>query len=99
MGHPNLGRWLSRIPNETLVVWGDKDRMMPASQAPIWAERIPNARMLIVARRRPFRHAGRPEDGDRDRRLPRGLITKVLEQRAGCRHSRRGSRHPKEETP
>jgi pimeloyl-ACP methyl ester carboxylesterase len=48
MGHPNLGRWLSRIPNETLVVWGDKDRMMPASQAPVWAERIPNARTLIV---------------------------------------------------
>ena len=48
MGHPNLGRWLSRIPNETLVVWGDKDRMLPASQAPIWAGRIPNARLLIV---------------------------------------------------
>ena len=37
MGHPNLGRWLSRIPNETLIVWGEKDRMLPASQAPIWA--------------------------------------------------------------
>ena len=49
MGHPNLGRWLSRIPNETLVVWGEKDRMMPASQAPIWVERIPDARTLIVA--------------------------------------------------
>ena len=48
MGHPNLGRWLSRIPNETLVVWGEKDRMMPASQAAVWAERIPNARVLIV---------------------------------------------------
>ncbi|MGO7335645.1 alpha/beta fold hydrolase [Rhizobium leguminosarum] len=49
MGHPNLGRWLSRIPNETLIVWGDKDRMLPPSQASIWAERIPNARTLIVA--------------------------------------------------
>jgi pimeloyl-ACP methyl ester carboxylesterase len=48
MGHPNLGRWLSRIPNETLIVWGNKDRLMPASQASIWAERIPNARTLIV---------------------------------------------------
>jgi pimeloyl-ACP methyl ester carboxylesterase len=48
MGHPNLGRWLSRIPNETLVVWGKEDRMLPASQAPIWVERIPNARTLIV---------------------------------------------------
>ena len=24
-GHPNLGRWLSRIPNETLIVWGEKE--------------------------------------------------------------------------
>ena len=48
MGHPNLGRWLSRIPNETLVVWGDRDRMMPASQSTVWAERIANARTLIV---------------------------------------------------
>lgn len=48
MGHPNLGRWLSRIPNQTLVVWGDKDRLLPPAQAAIWAERIPNARTLIV---------------------------------------------------
>jgi len=48
MGHPNLGRWLSRIPNETLIVWGDKDRLLPASQAPIWVARIPNARLLSV---------------------------------------------------
>lgn len=48
MGHPNLGRWLSRIPNETLIVWGDKDRMLPASLAPLWQERIPNSQTLIV---------------------------------------------------
>ena len=48
MGHPNLGRWLSRIPNQTLIIWGRNDRMLPASQATIWAERIPNARTLIV---------------------------------------------------
>ncbi|MBN9032161.1 MAG: alpha/beta hydrolase [Rhizobiales bacterium 63-7] len=48
MGHPNLGRWLSRIPNETLVVWGEKDRMLPASQAPLWVAAIPHARLLMV---------------------------------------------------
>lgn len=48
MGHPNLGRWLSRIPNETLVIWGDRDRMLPALQAPIWAARIPNAKAHII---------------------------------------------------
>ena len=48
MGHPNLGRWLTRIPNETLIVWGENDRLMPASQAALWAQSIPNARTLIV---------------------------------------------------
>lgn len=48
MGHPNLGRWIKRIPNETLVLWGDQDRMWPASQAPIWAASIPGARTHIV---------------------------------------------------
>ncbi|RUM22089.1 alpha/beta hydrolase [Rhizobium vallis] len=48
MGHPNLGRWLSRIPNETVIVWGNRDRMLPASQAPLWQAAIPNARTLII---------------------------------------------------
>ena len=49
MGHPNLGRWLSRIPNETLIVWGNKDRLALPTQADIWAAKIPRARTLIVA--------------------------------------------------
>jgi pimeloyl-ACP methyl ester carboxylesterase len=48
MGHPNLGRWLSRIPNETLIVWGDKDRVAIATQADIWATKIPNASIRII---------------------------------------------------
>jgi pimeloyl-ACP methyl ester carboxylesterase len=48
MGHPNLGRWLSRIPNETLIMWGDKDKVVLASQAEIWATKIPKARINIV---------------------------------------------------
>ncbi|MBR1175283.1 alpha/beta hydrolase [Bradyrhizobium sp. KB893862 SZCCT0404] len=48
LGHPNLMRWLSRIPNETLILWGDKDRMLPPTQAEIWATRIPRARTHIV---------------------------------------------------
>jgi pimeloyl-ACP methyl ester carboxylesterase len=48
VGHPNLRRWLSRIPNETLILWGDMDRVAPASQAGIWASAIPHARVHIV---------------------------------------------------
>jgi pimeloyl-ACP methyl ester carboxylesterase len=48
MGHPNLRRWLSRIPNETLIFWGEKDRVAVPTQADIWAKAIPNARIHIV---------------------------------------------------
>jgi pimeloyl-ACP methyl ester carboxylesterase len=48
MGHPNLGRWLSRIPNETLIVWGDKDRVAMPGQAPIWATSIERATTCII---------------------------------------------------
>ena len=48
MGHPNLGRWLKRIPNETLILWGEKDRVVPAAQADVWANLIPKARVHIV---------------------------------------------------
>ncbi len=48
-GHPNLARWLSRIPNETLIVWGDQDRMLPPGQAQLWAAHIPHAHILRVA--------------------------------------------------
>ncbi|QND72826.1 alpha/beta fold hydrolase [Tardiphaga robiniae] len=48
VGHPNLGRWLSRIPNETLLFWGEKDRVAPASQAVVWARAIPSSRIHIV---------------------------------------------------
>ena len=49
MGHPNLRRWLSRIPNETLILWGDRDRIALASQAELWAREIPKARIHIVS--------------------------------------------------
>lgn len=48
MGHPNLRRFLSRITNPTLVVWGTNDRLLPASQARIWVDALPNGRLLSV---------------------------------------------------
>ncbi|WP_144113860.1 alpha/beta fold hydrolase [Paraburkholderia sp. BCC1886] len=49
MMHPNLRRFLRRIHNPTLVVWGTEDRLLPASQAPLWIEALRNARLLMVA--------------------------------------------------
>lgn len=48
MGQPNLRRFLNRITNPTLVVWGTEDRILPASQAPLWLEALPDAQLLTV---------------------------------------------------
>ncbi|MAC76559.1 MAG: alpha/beta hydrolase [Rhodobacteraceae bacterium] len=48
MGHPNMTRLLNRITNPTLLVWGDKDRLLPASQAPLWLDALPDAQFLDV---------------------------------------------------
>ncbi|RRH69336.1 alpha/beta fold hydrolase [Falsigemmobacter faecalis] len=48
MGHPNLRRLLARITNPALVVWGEKDRILPASQAPLWVETLPDAQLITL---------------------------------------------------
>ncbi len=48
MGHPNLKRFMQRITNPTLLVWGAEDRLLPASQAPVWLANLPNAQFLSV---------------------------------------------------
>jgi pimeloyl-ACP methyl ester carboxylesterase len=35
-----LPRWLRRLTMPTLLLWGEKDQLVPAQQAPIWAEHI-----------------------------------------------------------
>lgn len=48
MGHPNLRRFLARITNPALVIWGTEDRILPASQAPLWVKALPDARLELV---------------------------------------------------
>jgi pimeloyl-ACP methyl ester carboxylesterase len=48
MGHPNLRRYLGRITNPALVVWGTEDRLLPASQAPLFVAALPDARLELV---------------------------------------------------
>jgi pimeloyl-ACP methyl ester carboxylesterase len=48
MGHPNLRRFLARITNPTLVIWGSEDRLLPASQAPLWVAALPNGELASI---------------------------------------------------
>jgi pimeloyl-ACP methyl ester carboxylesterase len=43
-----LAKWLHRIAVPTLIVWGDRDRLIPVGQAAVWAGHIPAAKITIL---------------------------------------------------
>jgi pimeloyl-ACP methyl ester carboxylesterase len=45
---PKLLRRAKRITMPTLVVWGEKDGVLPAGRAPPWGEAVPHAALRIV---------------------------------------------------
>jgi pimeloyl-ACP methyl ester carboxylesterase len=46
---PKLSRYLHRLTMPTLIVWGDKDALIPPGQAKTWAKMIPNAKVKMIA--------------------------------------------------
>jgi pimeloyl-ACP methyl ester carboxylesterase len=42
-----LPRWLHRLTMPTLLLWGDKDEIVPVEQASVWAELVPAATTKI----------------------------------------------------
>jgi pimeloyl-ACP methyl ester carboxylesterase len=48
-GHnPKLAGRLRRIKSETLILWGDDDRLIPTVYAQAWAEGINNAHVVLI---------------------------------------------------
>ena len=45
---PNLPKWLHRIRVPTLLLYGDKDRVVPHQQSRAWAKLIPNTRTVLI---------------------------------------------------
>jgi pimeloyl-ACP methyl ester carboxylesterase len=43
-----LHRWLHRLTMPTLLLWGDADAVIPAAQAPLWAELVPGAEIRTL---------------------------------------------------
>jgi pimeloyl-ACP methyl ester carboxylesterase len=43
-----LHRWLHRLTMPTLLLWGEADRLIPAEQAPVWADLIPGAEVRTL---------------------------------------------------
>jgi pimeloyl-ACP methyl ester carboxylesterase len=43
-----LARWLHRLTMPTLILWGEADRIVPAGQAPVWAQLVPAAEVKVL---------------------------------------------------
>ena len=48
----DLGDVLGRIAAPTLVLWGERDTLLPARLAPVWRDAIPGARLTVIPRAR-----------------------------------------------
>lgn len=48
MHNPRLKRWLHRIDKPTLLLWGDRDRIISRSYIEGWQSSIPGARLEVV---------------------------------------------------
>jgi pimeloyl-ACP methyl ester carboxylesterase len=47
-GNPKLRHWLHRITTDTLLLWGEADRVRPLAQARIWLGLLPHARLEVM---------------------------------------------------
>lgn len=47
--NPDLSRWLHRINVPTHILWGEHDKLAPASTAEVWKSYIPKAAVTVVA--------------------------------------------------
>ena len=41
---------LASVVAPTLLVWGDRDRIVPAAEGPVWREALPHARHVVLPR-------------------------------------------------
>jgi pimeloyl-ACP methyl ester carboxylesterase len=46
--NPNLAKWLHRIAVPTLLLWGDKDGLVPPKFGEAYRDLIPNSRLVVL---------------------------------------------------
>ena len=47
MSPTSLEHWMHRISAPTLLLWGDKDKVLPLGRAKAWAELLPKANTTV----------------------------------------------------
>ena len=73
-GERSLWRAAARVSAPTLVVWGDRDRLVPVALAPRAAATIPDARLLVLPA---VGHVAQLEDPESVARAVLGLLEDV----------------------
>jgi pimeloyl-ACP methyl ester carboxylesterase len=61
MHNPRLKRWLHRIDQPTLLLWGAEDRIVTPAYGENWRQAIPNARLELITGAGHFPHWEQPE--------------------------------------
>jgi len=64
---------LDRIAVPTLIIWGDKDKMLDVAQAAAFHKQIPDAKFIVLPACGHFPHEERPEDVNKGIRAFLGL--------------------------
>lgn len=62
MHNPRLKRWLHRIDKPTLLLWGDRDRIVTPSYGEAWTNEIKGSRMEVITGCGHFPLWEKPED-------------------------------------
>ena len=62
MHNPRLKRWLHRIDRPTLLLWGEKDRIVDLDYAEGWRAEIPDAKLEVIANAGHYPHWEQPND-------------------------------------
>ena len=58
--NPSLVNWLHRIRTNTLLIWGDEDKVLPTPLRTAYASRIPNTREHVIRGAGHYLHIERP---------------------------------------
>jgi len=62
MHNPRLGRWLHRIDRPTLLLWGERDRIVTPAYGESWRAAIPGAKLETIPGAGHFPHWEQPDD-------------------------------------
>jgi pimeloyl-ACP methyl ester carboxylesterase len=46
--NPALEKWMHRVKLPTQVLWGQQDKVLPASISTVWAKAIPHAKVVLI---------------------------------------------------